>query len=204
MSNNQHNHSFKLLRENLEMGDLARLVHDELHIDEYKSKMGTDADVCVVSFKVSGKEPSADLVSFIEKGYDFVLDADVSSGEKEGGDYLVFVELERTDKLPEQIIEIMEDIMNLTEQKIEEWRVRYYKSATDNELTQESLANIIPLTPEAYDAKYGDEDEEVDATEPEDITQDLDAMKAAAGVPVTTTAPKNEYTESLRIAAGLK
>ena len=186
------------------MGDLARLVHDELHIDEYKSKMGTDTDVCVVSFKVSGKEPSADLVSFIEKGYDFVLDADVSSGEKEGGDYLVFVELERTDKLPEQIIEIMEDIMNLTEQKIEEWRVRYYKSATDNELTQESLAKIIPLTPEAYDAKYGDEDEEVDATEPEDITQDLDAMKAAAGVPVTTTAPKNEYTESLRIAAGLK
>jgi len=205
MSNNQHNHSFKLLRENLEMGDLARLVHDELHIDEYKSKMGTDADVCVVSFKVAGKEPSADLVSFIEKGYDFVLDADVSSGEKEGGDYLVFVELERTDELPEQIIEIMQDIMNLTDQKIEEWRVRYYKSTADTELTQESLANIIPLTPEAYDAKYGDDDEEVDATEPEqDITQDLDAMKAAAGVPVTTTAPKNEYTESLRIAAGLK
>ena len=186
------------------MGDLARLVHDELHIDEYKSKMGTDADVCVVSFKVAGKEPSADLVSFIEKGYDFVLDADVSSGEKEGGDYLVFVELERTDELPEQIIEIMQDIMNLTDQKIEEWRVRYYKSTADTELTQESLANIIPLTPEAYDAKYGDDDEEVDATEPEDITQDLDAMKAAAGVPVTTTAPKNEYTESLRVAAGLK
>jgi len=203
-NNNQHNHSFKLLRENLEMGDLARLVHDELHIDEYKSKMGTDADVCVISFKVAGKEPSADLVSFIEKGYDFVLDADVSSGEKEGGDYLVFVELERSDKLPEQIIEIMEDIMNLTDQKTDEWRVRYYKSTSDNELTQESLTSIIPLTSEAYDAKYGDEDEEVDSTEPEDITQDLDAMKAVAGVPVTTTAPKNEYTESLRVAAGLK
>ena len=201
MSNNQHNHNFKLLRENLEMGDLNRLVHNELHIDEYKSKMGTDADVCVVSFKVSGKEPSADLVSFIEKGYDFVLDADVSSGEKEGGDYLVFVELERTEQLPEQILEIMEDIMNLTEQKIEEWRVRYYKSTTDNELTQESLANIIPLTPEEYSNKY---DKEVDSTEPEDITKDLDAMKAVAGVPVTTTAPKNEYTESLRVAAGLK
>ena len=204
MSSNQHNHSFKLLRENLEMGDLTRLVHNELHIDEYKSKMGTDADVCVISFKVSGKEPSADLVSFIEKGYDFVLDADVSSGEKEGGDYLVFVELERTDKLPEQILEIMEDIMNLTEQKIEEWRVRYYKSTSDNDLTQESLANVIPLTPEAYDAKYGDEDEEVDSTEPEDITKDLDAMKTAAGVPVTTTAPVNDFTESLRVAAGLK
>lgn len=196
----------RLLRENIEIGDLKRLIHDELHIDEYKSKMGTDEDVCVISFKVSGKEPSADLVSFIEKGYDFVLDADVSSGEKEGGDYLVFVELERTDKLPEQILEIMNDVMNLTEQKIEDWRVRYYKSTVDNGLTQESLANIIPLTPEDYDAKYGKDDEEINSTEPgpEDITRDLDAMKAVAGVPVTTTAPVNDFTESLRVAAGIR
>jgi hypothetical protein len=203
MQNN--NHSSKLLRENLEMGDLKRLVHNELHIDEYKSKMGTDEDVCVISFKVSGKEPSADLVSFIEKGYDFVLDADVSSGEKEGGDYLVFVELQRSEELPTQIMTIMNDLMNLTEQTIDEWRVRYYKSTSDHELTQETLADIIPLTSDAYDAKYGkDDEEEIIDTEPEDITQDLDAMKAAAGVPITTTAPKNAYTESLRIAAGLK
>jgi len=35
------NHNSRLLRENLEMGDLKRLVHNELHIDEYKSKMGS-------------------------------------------------------------------------------------------------------------------------------------------------------------------
>ena len=203
MQNNNRNS--KLLRENLEQGDLKRLVHNELHIDEYKSKMGTDEDVCVISFKVAGKEPGADLVSFIEKGYDFVLDADVSSGEKEGGDYLVFVELQRSEELPTQIIAIMNDLMNLTEQKIEDWRVRYYKSTSDNELTPEVLADIVPLTSEAYDAKYGkDDEEEIIDTEPEDITKDLDAMRSAAGVPVTTTAPKNEYTESLRVAAGIK
>ena len=194
----------RLLRENLEQGDLKRLIHNELHIDQYKSKMGTDEDVCVISFKVAGKEPSADLVGFIEKGYDFVLDADVSSGEKEGGDYLVFVELERSEKLPAQIMEIMDDLMNLTEQKIEDWRVRYYKSATDIELSGESLVDLIPTTPEEYDAKYGKDDEELAVSEPEDITPELDAMKAVAGVPVTTTAPVNEYTDSLRIAAGLK
>ena len=199
MSNN-----FKLLRENLEARDLKRLVHDELHIDEYKSKMGDDSDVCVISFKVSGKEPSADLVSFIEKGYDFVLDADVSSGEKEGGDYLVFVELDRTAELPGQIIQIMEDLMNLTEQDLTDWRVRYYKSTKNYDLTADALREIIPLTPEEYSAKYDKEDEEVDAEEPEDITKDLDAMKAVAGVPVTTTAPVNDFTESLRVAAGLK
>lgn len=186
MHNNQH------INENLEHGDLKRLIHNELHIDEYKSKMGDDADICVISFKVSGKEPSADLVSFIEKGYDWVLDADVSSGEKEGGDYLVFVELDRNEDLPNQIIAMMKDIMNLTEQSIDEWRVRYYKSTTDHPLTAEILAKIIPMTPEQYKKKYAKE------------TEELDSLKAAAGVEVTTTAPKNEFTESLRIAAGLK
>jgi hypothetical protein len=192
------------LNENLERGDLARLIHPELHIDEYKSKMGDDADVCVVSFKVSGKEPAGDLVGFVEKGYDFVLDADVSSGEKEGGDYLVFLELERSKELPGQIIKIMEDLMNLTEQKLEDWRVRYYKSQKDHDLTEENLREIVILSPEEYSAKYDQDDEEVDSTEPEDITKDLDAMKAVAGVPVTTAAPVNDFTESLRVAAGLK
>jgi len=180
------------LNENLEMGDLKRLIHPELHIDEYKSKMGDDADVCVVSFKVAGKEPSMDLVSFIEKGYDWVLDADVSSGEKEGGDYLVFVELDRNRELPEHIIAIMQDLMNLTEQELEDWRFRYHKSLIDQELTVDALSSTIPLTPEAYSKKYQKDVEE------------LDALKTAAGVEVTTKAPKNEFTESLRIAAGLR
>jgi len=189
------------LNENLEHNDLKRLVHPELHIDEYKSKMGDDCDVCVVSFKVSGKEPSADLVSFIEKGYDFVLDADVSSGEKEGGDYLVFVELERAEELPEQIITIMEDLMNLTEQELSDWRVRYHKSSVDHDLTIESLKELIVLSPEAYSRKY-DKDDEEDINHAEQ--EELDQMKTAAGVPVTTTAPVNDFTESLRIAAGIK
>ena len=189
------------LNENLEHNDLKRLVHSELHIDEYKSKMGDDADVVVVSFKVSGKEPASDLVSFIEKGYEFVLDADVSSGEKEGGDYLVFVELERGAELPEQIISIMEDLMNLTDQDLSDWRVRYHKSSQDHDLTQESLESIIPLSPEAYSAKYDkEEDPGLDHAEQEE----LDQMKTAAGVPVTTTAPVNDFTESLRVAAGIK
>ena len=191
----------KQLNENLEYGDLKRLVHPELHIDEYKSKMGDDSDVCVVSFKVAGKEPSADLVSFIEKGFDFVLDADVSSGEKEGGDYLVFVELQRSLDLPAQIMEIMNDLMNLTEQNIEEWRVRYYKSLTDHDLTEESLSEIIVLSPEEYAQKYDTESDQEEETNGEN---DLDALKVAAGVDVDTTAPVNDFTESIRTLAGIR
>ena len=192
VSHKMHNNQ---LNENLEGGDLKRLVHDELHIDEFKSKMGDDADVCVVSFKVAGKEPAIDLVSFVEKGYDWVLDADVSSGEKDGGDYLVFVELDRTPQLPEQIYQLIADLVNLTEQDITDWRVLYFKSNKEHDLTVESLSQIIPLTPAKYRAKY-----EKDADE----DRQLDQLKTAAGVDVTTTAPVNEYTESLRRAAGIK
>ena len=192
VSHKMHNNQ---LNENLEEGDLKRLVHDELHIDEYKSKMGDDADVCVISFKVSGKEPAIDLVSFIEKGYDWVLDADVSSGEKEGGDYLVFVEIDRTPSMPQQIYDLISDLVNLTEQDITDWRVLYFKSNKEHDLTVEALSQIMPLTPSKYRAKY-----EKDAEE----DRQLDQLKTAAGVDVTTTAPVNEFTESLRRAAGIK
>jgi len=184
--------NYNMLSENLESNDLKRLVHPKLHVDEYKSKMGDDADVCVISFKVSGKEPSQDLVSFVEKGYDFVLDADVSSGEKADGDYLVFVELERTPNLPEQIISMMLDIMQLTDQNLTDWRFKYHKSTIDHDLTEESLRSTIILTPEKYHAKYDEEQE------------DLDSLKAAAGVKIDKQAPVNEFTENLRIAAGIK
>ena len=192
VSHKMHNNQ---LNENLEEGDLKRLVHDELHIDEYKSKMGDDADVCVISFKVAGKEPAIDLVSFIEKGYDWVLDADVSSGEKDGGDYLVFVEIDRTPNMPQQIYDMISDLVNLTEQDITDWRVLYFKSNKEHDLTVEALSQIMPLTPAKYRAKY-----EKDAEE----DRQLDQLKTAAGVDVTTTAPVNDFTESLRRAAGIK
>lgn len=178
------------LNEGLESGDLKRLVHTELHIDEFKSKLGRDEDVVVISFKVVGKEPAADLVSFIEKGYTWVIDADVSSGEMEDGDYIVFVEAERDRDIAKHIMEMMEDIMNLTEQELEDWRVRYYTSTKDYDLTQEVLEELVPSNPEEYRQKFGEED--------------LDQLRSAAGVEVKTKAPKNDYTESLRIAAGIK
>jgi hypothetical protein len=178
-----------MLREGLEQGDLQRLVHDELHIDEFKSKLGRDEDVCVVSFKCKGKEPANDLVNFIEKGYNWVIDADVSSGEMDDGDYIVFIECERDASIPSNIIKMMDELMNVTGQKMQQWRVRYYKGAEEHPLSLESLKEMIPTNPTEYRKRYGNED--------------LDKMKAAAGVKVTTKAPKNDFTESLRIAAGL-
>jgi hypothetical protein len=188
------------LFEGLEPGDLKRLVHTELHIDEFKSKLGADEDTVVISFKVTGKEPAQDLVNFIEKGYDWVIDADVSSGEMDDGDYIVFVEADRTPKLAEELFEMLSDIMNATDQEPQDWRVRYRTSQEDHALDVDSLRNLIPSTPEEYQRKF--KPEEADQEKGDD--RDLDPMRTAAGITVKTKAPKNEYTESLRIAAGIR
>ena len=73
----QHNNQ---LHEGLEQGDLARLIDSVYSIDEFKSKMGDDADIIVLAFTAGDKGPAQDLMNFIEKGYDWVLDGDVSSG----------------------------------------------------------------------------------------------------------------------------
>lgn len=184
---NHSNHSN--LFEGLEAGDLARLIHPELHIDEFKSKLGDDADVVVVSFKIDSKEPANDLVAFVEKGYSWVVDADVSSGEMDDGSYIVFVELDRNTDLADNIMNMMEDLMNLTEQNIEDWRVRYYKGHKETQLSLESLKQLIPDTPEKYESMYGQ--------------QAIDQLKTAAGVDVDTKAPKNDFTESIRNLAGI-
>lgn len=197
MDNHQHNNPqrrlHQQLKEGLEISDLARLVHDELHIDEYKSKMGEDQDIVVISFKVKGKAPAIDLVNYLEKSYDWVLDADTSAGEMDDGDYIVFVEMERNSNVPNQIIEMLEGLVNLTEIELDDWRIFYQKNNTDHHADEKEIANLIPIDPVDYQARFGDTDH-----------KELDQLRTAAGIPVTTKAPKNNFTESLRIAAGIK
>ena len=57
--------------------DLKHLVDSIVEIDSYKSKMGEDSDIVTLAFSVMGEAPAKDLENFVEKGYAFVLDADL-------------------------------------------------------------------------------------------------------------------------------
>lgn len=143
MQNNQQ------LKEGLRSLDLKEMIHSMFEVDTFKSKMGEDRDVCVITFQVKDREPAKDLMEFIEKGYEFVLDSDVSSGENSKGEYAVFIELPRSSELSEQIREITYGVKKLT--GIENFKFKYHKESAVHEVTEETLKSVIPSSANAYD-----------------------------------------------------
>lgn len=139
------------LTEGLRRGDLKEFVSDTFTVDQYKSKMGEDRDIVVLGFRVREKHPAMDLVEFIEKGYGFILDADMSSGEEHDGKYQVFVEIERTPKLAGQLKHMFEGISQLCD--CYDWRFRYQKASSSVEFSVEAITENIPMTPEDYESK---------------------------------------------------
>lgn len=137
------------INESLRSGDLQYLVKKVFEIDSFKSKIGDDEDVIVISFTVDSEDPAKDLENFIEMGYDFVLDADTSPGETDDGTYKVFVEIERGRHAAEQISTLLDGIERLT--NIPDMRFRYFKSFKSYDASLENLKNVIPMDKESYE-----------------------------------------------------
>lgn len=141
----------KNLNEGLHAKDLKDYVYDVFTIDRFKSKMGEDKDIVVLGFKVKDKYPAIDLMEFIEKGYRFILDADISPGEEADGDYAIFVEIERTRNLPGQLRELISGISQLTDNY--DWKFRYQKSSGLIPFSEEKINEHVPTSPEHYEKK---------------------------------------------------
>jgi len=158
-----------------------------VHIDEFSSKMGEDADVIVVSFFVRDKQAAKDLMNWFEKGYDFVLDADQSPGEIKPNRYLVYLEMRRRNAAPKQIQEILADLGTLTEYEPNDWIMVYKKQ--QHKWSPETFAKLVPLTPNEYR----------DRTEGE-----LNEMRIAAGLNTKTVYKVlDPALKSIQAAAGI-
>lgn len=180
--------------EGAEFGDLARMVEPLVTIDEFRSKMGEDKDIVVLGFNIFGKEPADDLVSFIEKSYDWVLDADISSGETSDGNYIVFVELQRASDAPKHVFSMITDMLNLTDQKIKDWSFTYFKDPTIFPLTPENLSSKIITSSKEYDVKS-------DTTLGE---ARLNSLRSLSGVYVKPKAITNPRILEIQRAAGIR
>lgn len=157
-----------------------------IHVDEFSSKMGDDADIIVISFFVRDKTAARDLMAWFEKGYDFVLDADTSPGEIKPNRYLVYVEMRRRRAAPDNIQEMLSDLGTLTEFDPDDWVMTYQGRSTP--WSQDEFAKQVPLNPKDY-VKDSESDlnewRAAAGLEPKkihEVTPDLRALQAAAGI----------------------
>ena len=133
----------------LREGDLRDMIHDVFEIDSFASKMGADKDIVTLSFSLKEKAPADDLMNFLERGYGFILDADVTTGEQSDGTYKVFVELQRDKEVHRNILEIIDGVKNLAE--MDNFKFRYYKNWRSADISQ--LEEIVPNDPDNYGLK---------------------------------------------------
>ena len=101
------------------------------------------------------------MVSFIESGHKSVLDADFSPAKNEQKKYNVFVELERNDDLPKNIVRLVRDVENVT--GMMPWQFRFHKGDKFFHLDEQNITNIVPTSPEQYSFLTDDTvDEDID------------------------------------------
>ena len=142
------------VNEGLQAGDLEGVVSPKFSIDQFKSKMGEDKNIMVLAFTVDSLAPAKDLERFAETGYSSILDADATPGTLADGKHKVFVEFARQDGVLKNIINFLEDLKKLT--NIKEFEYTYRKGDNATVVSNSTLAEIVPTTPEADDEKINE------------------------------------------------
>ena len=174
------------LFESLSYKDLEGILKPTIHVDEFSSKMGEDDDIIVVSFFVRDAQAAKDLMSWFEKGYDFVLDADRSPGEIKPNRYLVYVEIRRRSTAGGHVATLLDDLGTLTEFSPEDWSMHYKDKTTP--FSQEAFEDQVPLTPKAYRKRY---------------ENDLNEVRTRAGLAVKPIYERDSEMKPIQQAAGI-
>ena len=188
MSNSNNNPKLQPfpLFESLEYKDLEGLMKPTIHVDEFSSKMGDDDDIITLSFFLRDNQAAKDLMSWFEKGYDFVLDADKSPGEIKPNRYLVYVEMRRRSTAGANVEMLLDDLATLTEFSKDDWTMHY--NDKDYEFSRDTFDSVVPLSPKEYRKKFESE---------------MNEMRVAAGLPTKQIYERDNAIKSIQSAAGI-
>lgn len=161
-----------ILTEGLDWHDLEDQIVPIVSIDEYSAHMGKDSEIITMAFIIKSQNAGNDLVDWFERGYDWVLDAELSEGELSPGRFVVFVEMSRRSTGPARIIELLDDLTTLTNIPLLDWTIRVDEEDYSPELSE--LQAVITISPHAYRETEEEIDNKNDSA--------LNEMRAVAGL----------------------
>jgi hypothetical protein len=178
----------KILNEGLNYHDLEGQMDPTVTVDEYAAHMGKDSEIVTLAFVTHSEAAGSDLADWFERGYDYVLDAEVSEGEVSPGKYLVFVEMNRRSTVPERIIELITDLETLTDLPLKDWTIII--DDEEYEPDESIIKQKITISPHEY---RKDEEKE----------EELNEMREIAGLSTKPIHQQDEYIRKIKSMAGL-
>jgi len=178
-----------IITESLNYLDMEGQVFPIVSVDEYAAKMGTDKDIVTVTFMTKSKLVAEDLVTWFERGYDYILDASISEGELEPNKWLVFVEMERRSWVARRLIGLIRDMETLTGMPIEDYTLNI--DAEEYPIELDIMKQKIILNPAKYEIE-------------KNVDEELNEMRNQAGLDhKESDKPKDEYIKNIQAIAGL-
>ena len=134
------------INERISKGQLRNMVNDVVSIDQYKSKIDEDRNIVVLAFEIMNENAADDLSNFIETGAYEVEDTEVSASTNVEGNYMVYVEMRRGQKLYDTIRKILDDTTKLCE--VDNWKFMTGKTGMPQSL--DGLEEAIVNDPSQY------------------------------------------------------
>ena len=177
----------RILNEGLKYMDMENQVIPFLGIDEFKSSIGADDDLITLNFVVKGKAVGEDLAEWLERGYEWVVDAESSPGEVTKGKFYVFAEMTRRTTSPHRIMEMIDDLETLTGLKSSDWKIKI------GDKTETASAEFIKANIDLSPHEYRQAHEET-----------LNEWREIAGIQTVQTYNDDEAMKILKRQAGIQ
>ena len=135
---------YKLMEE-LRQNDLEYMVSPYVSIDQYTAKLNEDN--IVLAFFCNDRNATQDLYSFLEKLYVIeIRDIEISDTLTEDNKNILYIELSRTQQLPEIIIDMIDSINMLINKDVDDWYFVTFGMDKKDKLTVENLRKYVRLT----------------------------------------------------------
>lgn len=131
------------LSEGLRPNDLQYLVSNYVSIDQYTSKL--DDDNITVAFFCNELDVANDLKDFVEKNfYIEIKDIEISDSLTEDNKYILFIEMERNVNFPKILMNMIDSIDNVTNNK--KWSFKTFDMNSKKDLTIDNIKQYVRLS----------------------------------------------------------
>ena len=132
----------------IKAGDLVDTILSKISIDEFEPKTGKSKDVTVVGFNVTEESAGQDLNNFLNSSIHDIRDVEVSPNPNKQGYFMVFVELDRNEKVFDNIMELVSDVKNVSGNL--KWKASTHLTDEYYPLESEELKRYIITDPDNY------------------------------------------------------